>query len=688
MAATDSTLKIEVVTEADLTGVNQVRDQINNTTGNVAEMGAAVKTANEEVVRQGNLWGVTRAEAAAMSREISEGAINARSLGTALSGLGAPIAVIGIAMFTIAKLIYDAVQAQQKFNAEVEKSDEDLLRTSERMLAIAAAARSQSDFLSLLHSFNTTLDELTTKLSDFTIKAANRSFLEQVASGWHMLLDAMDAVAKGQEHVTDTYRTQADRMVEVLKRQQAELLLTQDRAQQVAVENINLALTYPVITDRVAFLNAKIAEYQEKMARANVLTVEGRKDFDEAALAAATYAKSLEAIVPSLQKIADHQLQLEQNSRLAVTLGNTEAHIREEVNQAYVKELRASQELGIYGMQMLDNADAAAKAKEQELRHTEGLKDAHRELTELYKEDSILLQQIRANQQLIQQSPFMGADEKQVALLGAYRQELTQIGAQMRQLAAIRGGITDPVQLEQINQQMLRLQTNYTLLQQKIIAGAHPIQAAMQQWVNSFGKAAEQLATTIQETIGAALQGINQWIVTGKFNLQSMMQSIELLGLKLIEQLVLQQVMAAINARINAELARLTGAQIAASMAPAATAATIATQGGAALAAPAQVGAALAIVEGMFAGGQVAHEGGLIMAQSGEIVIRRAVANENRDFLLGLNAGGGRVTGSRGGVNVYAFTDMKALTKHMASRDGQKIIFDTVKGNRINLGIG
>jgi len=42
---------------------------------------------------------------------------------------------------------------------------------------------------------------------------------------------------------------------------------------------------------------------------------------------------------------------------------------------------------------------------------------------------------------------------------------------------------------------------------------------------------------------------------------------------------------------------------------------------------------------------------------------------------------------SSGGVHIYAFTDLKALTKHMGSRAGQKIIFDTVKGNKIDLGM-
>jgi hypothetical protein len=45
--------------------------------------------------------------------------------------------------------------------------------------------------------------------------------------------------------------------------------------------------------------------------------------------------------------------------------------------------------------------------------------------------------------------------------------------------------------------------------------------------------------------------------------------------------------------------------------------------------------------------------------------------------------------GSKGapGINIYAFTDLKALVRHMAGKEGQKIIFDTVKGRRIDLGI-
>ena len=52
-----------------------------------------------------------------------------------------------------------------------------------------------------------------------------------------------------------------------------------------------------------------------------------------------------------------------------------------------------------------------------------------------------------------------------------------------------------------------------------------------------------------------------------------------------------------------------------------------------------------------------------------------------------MHSGGAVGRGGAPQVHVYAFTDLKALTKHMASREGQKVIFDTVQGRSIDLGI-
>jgi hypothetical protein len=359
---------------------------------------------------------------------------------------------------------------------------------------------------------------------------------------------------------------------------------------------------------------------------------------------------------------------------------------------------------------------------------------------------------------------------------------MTQIAAIIQRLQTLRPTITDPAELARVDAMILKMGNDWQTLAQKLAASTHPLQAALQTWANSFGTTMEQIAKTIEETVGAALQSLNTWITTGKFNLQSFMQQIEQLGLKLVEQFIIQRVMAAINADAAATLAATLGPTIAGEMAGAATAMTIATAGSAALAAPAEVGTALLAIQGLLiggskhAGGEIErwHTGGLaederlIVAQTGEIMIRRDVAQENRDFLLALNAGyrtastahlglrdlliaragwgttrhghrggiggasiggappgtfyggffgsggggegggfgprfflrhsGGEIgsyhnggmigAGLGSGVHIYAFTDMNSLVKHMASRSGQKIIFDTVKGNRINLGIG
>ena len=55
-----------------------------------------------------------------------------------------------------------------------------------------------------------------------------------------------------------------------------------------------------------------------------------------------------------------------------------------------------------------------------------------------------------------------------------------------------------------------------------------------------------------------------------------------------------------------------------------------------------------------------------------------------------MHGGGSLGAGIRGGgaqVHVYPVMDRRAIIKDMASRQGQKLIFDVVKGRRIDLGV-
>jgi hypothetical protein len=40
-----------------------------------------------------------------------------------------------------------------------------------------------------------------------------------------------------------------------------------------------------------------------------------------------------------------------------------------------------------------------------------------------------------------------------------------------------------------------------------------------------------------------------------------------------------------------------------------------------------------------------------------------------------------------GDIHIHTYTDLKLLVRELASREGRKIIVDTIKGNKIDLGM-
>jgi hypothetical protein len=212
--------------------------------------------------------------------------------------------------------------------------------------------------------------------------------------------------------------------------------------------------------------------------------------------------------------------------------------------------------------------------------------------------------------------------------------------------------------LQRADGELQKLVFHSQQLNQEITKTATPmnqLRTSLTNWANNFGTTMDQVAHTIESTVNTALQSLNTYLVTGKFNAQQLLQSIEMLGLQLIEQLIIQRVMAAINASAATAQAATTGPIIAAAYAPAATAVTVATEGQAALAAPAEYATALLAIQAM----AVAHEGGeiralkkmhsgglgsdeeMIIAQQGEFMVQRSVAQRPgvMEFLSALNAG-------------------------------------------------
>jgi len=553
--AADQTLKILVKTEGDTSGLDQVNTKLK-------DIGTTATQTSQAAEALGNLIGI---------------GLGAGAVGSAIA-LANAITLIG--------------EKQQAFAEEILKSTQNLNNQ---------------------------------ETAWFTLAANASSFFEVVRLGMQMLPEVQRLEAELNKTV-QTQLTTWEKIYDYIV-----------RIASVPAGFGAMATTGPAAAEHAAEVKAK----QDELSRALVDSVSAfnrAKDASDewAAIQAGPVSDGIEKVTANIEKL---------KAQIA-TLKPTESPIDNKQFFELNTNL-ATQEKHLQVLNDLQDRQAEGFAEGA----TKG-----RDYVEVLRQAETIIQGIHQQQQLIQQAPFMGADERSAALLRSYvaeMQKLQQIMVALRTQQA--GGGLDPAQLEQVNQRLQQAGFQLDLLRQKTLALQAPLRTELTNWANSFGSTMTQLGHTIEQTVGVALQGLNQWLVTGKFNAQAMLQQIEMLGLQLIEQLIIQRVMAAINASAAAGQAAVTGPAIAAAFAPAATAVTIATEGGAAAAAPAEYAAALLAIQAMavaHTGGRIGslrkrHSGGLgsdeelVVAQQGEVMIQRDVAQRPgmTDFLLGLNAG-------------------------------------------------
>ena len=200
----------------------------------------------------------------------------------------------------------------------------------------------------------------------------------------------------------------------------------------------------------------------------------------------------------------------------------------------------------------------------------------------------------------------------------------------------------------------------------KMVGLQQPFGADLANWVNNFGTSAHQIASTIEGTINASLQGTNQLLLDAAFrtgNWKQTVQGVERqilnLFLTTLEQMALQQAASLLGITTNTTAQVASGQAIAAAHAPAAAATSISSYGVAALLGEAAAVAAIVAIMAAFGGafhqgGAIGsrrvrrmHSGGLapdevpIIAQQGEVMIQRDIAQQPgvTEFLLALNAG-------------------------------------------------
>ncbi len=373
---------------------------------------------------------------------------------------------------------------------------------------------------------------------------------------------------------------------------------------------------------------------------------------------------------------------------------------------------------------LLDQVTAAQRLYNQEVDHTKLLQDAG------------LISAERAAQLNIT------SGNNYLAVLA---KEQTALQAQNDQYAALAsaGGVTNRqaaewdrvrVKLGEVNNELLKVKTT---VQSDTFTGT--LRKGLVDWVNGFGTAAKQVSGFITGTLNTALASTSQALTALIFKTGNWKQAFASAAQSIVQniiQIVLQwtvgrAVMAALNlafgksesAAVNQE-----AVAAAAAWAPAATSASVASYGAAAgfgaaaYAAALVAGTALAtgmagagggggFREGGFTGGVEGRAAGVVHGE--EFVFSapatRTIGAQNLDWLHKATvngpsyAAGGYVAptsfasqsrssgaGSEAPeIHIFALYDTDSLRKTVMNSDAaHKIIFDAVRGRRLDLGIG
>jgi hypothetical protein len=351
---------------------------------------------------------------------------------------------------------------------------------------------------------------------------------------------------------------------------------------------------------------------------------------------------------------------------------------------------------------------------------TEETGDAHQDILSFLGEESALLRGIRQINELNQQNPLLFADQKEASDLQSTPQQIAAINAKIQEgKAYLAHSALDPTTYRQASAGIQNLQFQAASLGQKFVAQTNPIRTGLVAWVNQFGSTMHQVSNLITGTLTIAVNGVSNAITAAIFKTQSWGQSfaqiaqsivgnIIQIGLQLIESQLAAFIIRQTLGAASQETAAAEGAALAAIYAPAAVAASIATEGGAAIAgqtaftASLLSGQAFAVALAAFAeGGAITKPTIALMGEQGPEFVFSAPAvrrigqanlkalHENfsrPSFTAGgglvgpsvsAGAGAGRTAESQ--IHIFNFTDFRALKKaYEQSSASKKFIVNTV----------
>ena len=312
-------------------------------------------------------------------------------------------------------------------------------------------------------------------------------------------------------------------------------------------------------------------------------------------------------------------------------LAGDKTHGEQMVQEAAIetKALQIQKEYGVSYDEAYARAKDTLDTEKGIADQKKGQKDTQKELNLLLREESDLIKDIRVQQKLVSESPFLSVDAKQIQLSALFISEQQELA---KQIQVVQDALTkaygsgNQEEVEKLKEKLRELQTTATELGFKIstmdfIGG---LRSDLTTWVNSFGTAAHQVASIITGTLNTAIAQTSQAItglifgtLTWKQAFASAAQSIVQDVIKILLQWIISRtVMSALNAifgKIDASASSKLAESAAASWSAAAVSASIATEGvaaGTGLAAYiAAIGSGMAAASGFAAGGSAAGGG-------------------------------------------------------------------------------
>jgi len=659
---------------------------------------AAVKEVGESAIFAGGSMAKFRAEAVTLVREMAAGGNTTRTLGAMISALNPIVAAAGVGAFVLAREIFS-------LSKEIETGAKEVLKLAQAnheleisWLTSAEGAKTFTQAANIGLQALRSLTEEAKKVAELQQQAAHPGIVTTLLEGAGRVGGLVPGVGPTAHPITDELKANAEAARVHAQMEQLAAVAMEKEAEFAATEYEARLKTMPVVDainktlQDIVRISEQRAKYDptadnqqyEAWVRANkqigeltdllgLLMDKAKKVQDEFIRTGEVIEREMKRGTDAIDKANKKEIEdfLTREKAVADTTdeinvlnaaGDREAVIQEKVAQAYNKKLESLRAAHVPEEQAIQLARDYATATQHNLEVQDQSREKTDELSAAMHRLQAAMQAIQQQATLIKESPFLGADEKQAMTLQNIAQEMKNIQQQeieLRRQAA--GGALDDAQLARVNQQLQQADFRLKGLSLEFQKLTQPLQAELQTWADSFGTTIHQIAHTIESTINTSLEALNQYLVTGKFNAQQLEQQIVLLGLRLVEQLLIQKAVSLINQQQAAASAQSLAAVVGAAWAAPATAVTTATEGQAAYSAPAAFGVALAAIQAMMGLGSAMSAGGHVggtgtsdsvpaVLAPGEFVINResasAIGYDNL-YMLNAYARGGMVTPGR-----------------------------------------